>query len=212
MQHHRNQPSCALGRRLLPLLITLLGAGPAQALVPADTTAVIGRILIQRQDVFDQARAPYSSFPYPLLNSLHFTTRTQIIQRELLFKSGQPLDSHLVEESARNLRKFPFLGQVTITSARRGNSRDTVDVVVATEDQWTTNPDVVVDRQGNLSRWGIGLEEENFMGFGKSFKMRFLRSTDRTLWRTIYQDPRLLGSRWSLQAKGIIADDGEMGE
>ena len=41
-------------------------------------------------------------------------TREAIIRRELLFSEGESLDSTLVAESARNLRRLFFLGQVDI--------------------------------------------------------------------------------------------------
>lgn len=194
---------------LLFFLPLLSFGSPARAESPPDTAKVIDEIIIRNLGVFDPEVPRYARFPYTLLNHLHVKTRARVIRRELLFRPGERFNEDLAEESARNLRKFPFLGHVAITPVTQ---RDTVRVIVTTEDQWTTNPDIVIDRRGNLSKLGIGLEEENFLGLGKGLKIRLLTSTDRNLWRVIYEDPRLLGSRYSLKTVGIRASDGSLVE
>ena len=42
-------------------------------------------------------------------------TRIETVKRELLFKVGDPFDSTRIAESARNLRRLPFLSQVRLT-------------------------------------------------------------------------------------------------
>lgn len=177
-----------------------------------DKPQVIGRVTIRNQGVFDSGDPRYTHFPYPLLNQLHLKTRSSIIRREVLFKKGDSFSEDLIEESARNLRQLSFVGHVKIEALHRSNGktqRDTVDLVVNTEDQWTTTPDVLIDRRGGLSRLGIGLEEHNLLGLGKYLNIRYATSTDRTLWRGIYKDPRLLGSQWRLNIRGINSSEGE---
>ena len=193
---------------LLPLALLVLSTHPGRA-TTADSTQVVGRITIQNLGVFDPQVAQYRQFPYPLLNKLHVRTRSGVIRRELLFAPGSRFDQELVEESARNLRKYRFLGHIALVPAVHA---DTVNVTVRTEDQWTTNPDVVIDQQGKIYRRGLGFEEENFLGYGKYFNLRFLTSTDRNLVRVIYNDPRLLGSHQTLHLMGIKTSEGELGE
>ena len=187
-------------------------AGAAHSQMLPDTTATVGRITIDNQNIFDTDDPRYRRFLYPVVNRLHARTKAQVIRRELLFSSGDSYNPAVLEESARNLRKFPFLGAVTLKPVPRSQAADsdTVDIAVTTSDQWTTSPDLVIDSRGNLSRFGIGLEEENLLGFGKYFNLRYVTSTDRTLWRTIYRDPRLLGSRWMLKATGIRSNEGRL--
>ncbi len=196
-------------RHILVLLLLAASSAPAQPL--PDSTAIIGRIFIRNQNIFDMKNSKYNRSFYPLFNRLRFKTRSRVIRRELLFESGERLNAAILEESARNLRRFPFLGSVAINPIPGPHTRsDTVDIVVTTSDQWTTTPDLVVDRRGNLFRLGIGIEEENLLGFGKYFNLRFVTSTDRTLWRTIYKDPRFFGSHWTFDITGIRSNEGKL--
>ena len=75
---------------------------------------VIRGIELNRQEIFDSAEADH--WVERLVNSLHFRTRAQVIQRELLFRVGEPYDSVLVAESARNLRAMGIFRDVRVDS------------------------------------------------------------------------------------------------
>lgn len=175
-------------------------------IVPAPALP-ISHIVIQNHGVFDPSIPRYRRFPYPLLNHLHIKTRPGVIRRELLFAEGQPYDRELIRESERNLRRLAFFNRVQVIPVR---SDTTTGVVVQTEDQWTMTPDIVIDRRGGINRFGLGIEDANFLGLGKAMNLRFLTTSDRTLGRVIYTDPRLLGSRWRLETIGISSSDGAL--
>ena len=50
-------------------------------------------------------------------------TRTEVVQRELLFGVGDLIDSSLVAESERNLRRLPYLGNAGIDLRHHAGSR-----------------------------------------------------------------------------------------
>src|SRR5689334_15479677 len=71
---------------------------------PAPQGKTIGRVLVVNEDVFSQR-----DWYFQLLNFFHRTTRSYILERELLLKPGDRYDQALVEESMRNLQSPPAL-------------------------------------------------------------------------------------------------------
>ena len=69
----------------------------AQAAQDTSKAPVIRGIELVRQEIFDSAEA--TNWVARLSNTLHIRTRPQVIERELLFKVGQPYDSVQVAES-----------------------------------------------------------------------------------------------------------------
>ena len=47
-------------------------------------------------------------------------TRVKTVERELLFEVGDTFDSTRIAESARNLRRLPFLGRIQIIPHSKG--------------------------------------------------------------------------------------------
>jgi len=75
--------------------------------------------------------------PAPLfLNAFHVTSLPHVIAREVLLAVGAPWRQDLVDETARNLRKLDPLS-LALTIAARGNTPQTVRLVVITKDVWS---------------------------------------------------------------------------
>src|SRR5512139_4310964 len=66
--------------------------------------AVIGAILVDARDVFDDADPRENYGLYKLLNKLHIETRQSVIRRQLLFRSGERVSVRVIEEAERLLR------------------------------------------------------------------------------------------------------------
>ena len=119
----------------------------------------IEKITIVRDNVFSNP----DNLVYAWANRLHRVTRETVVQRELLFGVGDVYDPFLLEESERNLRKIGFLGQVDITPKLTSSG---VEIVVHTEDQWTTTAKSYMEMGGNVWWVGGGLSEYNLGGWG----------------------------------------------
>ena len=99
---------------LLAVCCCLLGrTGLAQNVTGPTTGPVIDTIIVQTFNVFDPAEAEANTVAR-IVNGIRFTTRTNVVRRELLFKQGEPLDSALVAETQRNLRALRMFRSVTI--------------------------------------------------------------------------------------------------
>jgi outer membrane protein assembly factor BamA len=133
-------------------------------------------------------------FVYNGANRLHTITKPKVIQRELLFKSGDSLDMELLDETERNLRKSDLYEAVSIEVDSIG--KDSVDIHVKTIDQWSFIPALVIESGGGLLGIGASLEEFNFLGLGKGLYLEVYNESDvGTSWTAGYYDPQVAGKR-----------------
>ena len=88
---------------LRPAVLILSGILAAAPLAGQDgqardsTTGVIRVIRVQRTNIFADSEATY--FMPRFANRFHVTTQAVVVERELLFRVGQPLDSATIAET-----------------------------------------------------------------------------------------------------------------
>ncbi|MEQ1917897.1 MAG: hypothetical protein ABL955_01750, partial [Elusimicrobiota bacterium] len=189
------------GRGLLVLAAMILLARAAGAYRSPEPTpevagTTIAEIRIERVNVFDPTVPGEDIWPFRLANKIHYPTRETIIQRELLFAPGEVWDPLKVIQSERNLRANGSFRHIDILPMRRSDGR--VDAVVRSQDSWTTNPRFSAGTEGGESFFGLGLEEGNLLGYGKSVSFDYGRKGAVTTSSYAYGDPRFLGTRLSL--------------
>lgn len=186
------------------LLVRLSGIASWE---PAPT---IESIEIVVQDVFEDGGVTPDGWAYRLANQLHIETRRNIVRQELLFREGEPLDPEALAQTERNLRALPFLREARVEAfpspSGAGSGRARVRVLVS--DSWSTTPEARLAKVGNEWVWGLGLTEGNLLGRGKQLQALYTADLDREQTFAVYRDPRLLGSRVSLQTLLSAASDG----
>ena len=140
--------------------------------------AVVGKILVDPQDIFDVADPRENYGIYRLLNTLHISTRESVIRRQLLFRSGERVSRQRIEETERLLRANSYLYDVSVrpVALRQG----VVDIEVRTRDTWTLQPGASYSRGGGSNTSGLSLEEKNFLGTGVSVGVGTSSSVDRS--------------------------------
>ncbi|MFU8821001.1 MAG: hypothetical protein ACNA8G_05525 [Gammaproteobacteria bacterium] len=167
--------------------------------------ARIGAVTINAMNIFDLDDPKDDKALFRLMNKLHVRTKDPVIERQLLFDTGEPYLRQRVEESERILRSVDYLydAQITITSC----DAETVNLGVTTRDVWTLQPAISVSRSGGESRIGFDLQDDNFLGRGGS--IRYLRRNDeeRTSTEVGYRDSNLAG-RW-IALDTTIADNSD---
>ncbi len=162
----------------------------------------IRQIRFERMSIFDPNNPNENNKAYLLLNKLHITTRTKVIESQLLFKVGEKIDHKTMEETGRNLRKRKYLTNAYVLPERVCG--DQVDVVVITQDAWAIEPQVTFSRQSSNNQTGFALSDANLFGTGNSFTVGYnenkLRNTvsyefsnpyflnRQIAFRTLYQD------------------------
>ncbi len=179
--------------------------------------AVIGEITVSVREIFDPERPGEDRWVFRLANRLHRTTRPGVIQRLLLFETGDRFDSRLLAESERLLRSQDFLIEGAAVPlcyradaggvAGVGGAAGVVDVGVVTRDVWTTRAAVSVKRSGGVNRSRFELSESSILGLGKELSVQRTSSVDRDTSSIRYRDRNLAGTRGQLEA--LYADNSD---
>src|SRR5207247_10461140 len=105
-------------------------------------------------------------------NRLHVRTRQATVRSQLLIAPRQPWAADRIIESQRLLRDLEFIEPETILSRLVD---DSVDVLVVTHDQWTTQPEVNLERGGGVQYGSAGFTERNLVGLGVAVSGTFRR-------------------------------------
>jgi len=170
---------------------------------PDPTGKIIDRIEIVREDIIAE------SDPWPnFFNWVHVKSRDHVARQEMLVKPGQVYDAQLVQESARNLRQL-FILAVVRTVPCRSSKPGRMVLLVVTKDLWSLRINMVFSQVGSaVQAFESFPTEHNFLGRNKRLSLHFRLSQfdltegtirDGWLLGQLYVDPRLLGSRLSLQ-------------
>ncbi|HEU4649036.1 MAG TPA: hypothetical protein VFS33_08255, partial [Gemmatimonadales bacterium] len=168
-----------------------------------DSTRVIRGIEIERHGVFEPGEA--QNWLIRAGNALHATTRRHIVERELLVRPGEPLDSARLAETARNLRALGIFRRVLIDSVRTDSG---LVLRVVTKDGWSTHPKFDFSTAGGQTAYSIGVEEVNLFGNAAYGAIAFADNPDRSTVTALFRQPRLFASRIYLQAGIQARSDG----
>ena len=96
--------------------------------------ARIGAIRVTPGPIFDPTDPEEDKALFRLADSLHARTRPGVIERALLFKTGDLMSVAVMEESERVLRTARYLHEVKIRPVAYRDG--VVDIEVATQDTW----------------------------------------------------------------------------
>ena len=182
------------------------------AVDPNPAGKVIGQVVVVNQEVFSR-----HDWRFRALNVLHRTTRAEILERELLFSSGQVWDEALAEESVRNLQApaplffsdgtryaAPQLSSVVAIVPVVSATPGVVDALVVTRDLWSLRFNTDFKFQKNtLSMLITSLSENNLLGWRKNLAAGFQLDQGRMGIGPTYSDPNIAGTRLMLLASGM---------
>ena len=155
--------------------------------------ARIGRIFLDKENVFDPSREDEDRFLYRLANRWHILTRDSVIRQQLLFREGDLYVERLLAESARILRRNDYLYTAVVEPLQYADG--TVDVVVRTRDLWTLIPGISVSRSGGENKSRVSLSESNLLGRGARIRLSYMDDVDRESTNFEFSDENL-GHSW----------------
>ncbi|HEY7586340.1 MAG TPA: hypothetical protein VH866_07520 [Candidatus Deferrimicrobiaceae bacterium] len=209
----------APGTRAILLVFSafcLLSAFPAPAFgadeqVPSDEEllsrgATIGEILIRTENIFDIADPREDNRLFRLANRLHMRTRRSTVANQLLFKTGDPYNRRILDESARILRsnRYFYDARIRPVAYRDGH----VDIEVLTRDVWTLRPGFSFERKGGRNSTSIDFEETNFLGRGSRISFERSSTPERDTNSMEFGDEHLFGTWWRTALLLSESDDG----
>jgi outer membrane protein assembly factor BamA len=199
----------------MALLLALPGAAKAQPVVQplpsfAELEAAgarIGVVRILNRDIFDTDDPKEDYRVFRAVNALHIQTREGVIERALLFKSGEPLVARLIEESERVLRTTRYLYDVNLRVAAWHDG--VADIDVETRDTWTLDPGISISRSGGANSTGINLREYNLLGTGIAVSVGRSSNVDRSGNEFQISNDRAFGTWTSLNYSRASNSDGQ---
>jgi hypothetical protein len=182
-------------RRLVTLACVLAAPGSALRLGAQDSIAtaprrVVRRIEVVRQDVYDSSEATF--WTRRTANQLHVRTQMRVVNRELLLREGDLLDSAKAAETGRNLRRLQVFRDVIVDTSSDGST-----LRVTTKDGWSTRPYATLRSVGGQRLISAGLFENNLFGLAATLDLRFVQDPDRSLLRVAVGAPRIISNRIS---------------
>lgn len=182
-------------------MLALVGLSVARPGVASAQT--IHAVEIQRHDVFsgDVARTFYGR----IANTLHITTRDAAIRREILLRPGQPYDSALVAEGARNLRRLGVFRQVRVDTVTRDSG---LVLRYTTDDGWSTKADFRFGSTGSEVTWTLGAYEDNLLGTAGQLAFEHKKTPDRSTNTFLFQRSRLIANKVFVRTEYVAKSDG----
>ena len=139
---------------------------------------------------------------------IHGLERTdeQVIRRELLFAEGDVLDSTRVAETARNLRRLLFIGEVHI---RLLDHPEGVEVTVSVGDLYSRTLSPLISGQIDELSFGVVALDYNFRGRGQRLRLILENQAISGPWaELLFAEPRLGGSRRALAVQLATGAEG----
>ncbi|MEE9332946.1 MAG: BamA/TamA family outer membrane protein [Granulosicoccaceae bacterium] len=180
---------------------------PIDSSTASETRTIVGEITINANDIFDLKLSGETKYIHRFGNRFHKQTRAEVIEQQLLFKSGDAFDLAKIVESERLLRQNDYLKSATITVVERcGNA---IKISVTTRDHWSLIPKILYKRTGGESRAGIEVTEANLFGSGKELTFSFEQGVERDQTILEYRDKHVFGSRRQLTLQRQDNTDGE---
>jgi hypothetical protein len=157
---------------------------PAES-IPSDEElaaegAVIGEIVIRNENIFDLSDPKENNWLFRLANGIHVKTQPWVIRGQLLFRTGDPYDRRLLEESERNLRANRYFYDASIRPIRFRDGR--VDVEVLTRDVWTLRLGFRFGREGGANTLQFNVGELNLFGTGIGLVISEASTPDRNIY------------------------------
>jgi hypothetical protein len=196
------QDPAAIGRR----------SGQLADLPPADELerrgAIVGRVVVEVDDVFDEDDPREDRALYRLANKLHLDTRDDTVLAQVLLQPGDRYSVQQAEETARILRDKRYLYDAVVEPMAYDSGTNTVDLMVRVRDVWSLSPGIGVGRSGGTNKTRARIVDENFLGRGQYVALGYTSTVDRSGLSVDFRDQNLFRSWWGIDAGYTDSSDG----
>ncbi|MBS7787711.1 hypothetical protein KIH23_10415 [Flavobacterium sp. CYK-55] len=136
---------------------------------------IIRKIYIKTLDPFGYSVSDTAQKPRKRIlkagNALHMKTRDFAIHNLLMIKENEPLDSLLLRESERLIRRQRYIRSVAVIVQRVSKKSDSVDVYIRALDAWSLVPEMNL----TTSKSVFTVKERNFLGTGHEFSNTYTK-------------------------------------
>ena len=128
------------------------------------------------------------------INKVHRDTRSHIIERNLLFETGDRVDPYQLADNERILRQFTTLRDARIYLSPSKDNDNEVDVVVVTQDVGSIG---VSGSFGSFRKFRVDVFDVNILGLAKQLQLSYFQSTasiPKNGFEVRLRDPNFLGT------------------
>ncbi len=143
-------------------------------------------------DAFDDSRSytRLDSALYSILNSIHIETRESVVRKLLLFDRGDSVNLYQLIESERFLRDQSYISDAKILHVKGTGGENILRVY--TSDNWTLTLPVSLEHPGEEWYYGIGIQENNFLGMGQTLGIYYGHNEFRDMFSLRYENSHFL--------------------
>lgn len=166
----------------------------------------IGQIDVVVDNVFDLKDPKEDTWYARTADALHINTHDKAVREQLLIAPGDKIDARRIYESERKLRALSYLRFADLVPVACDG--DSVEVEAHVKDAWSLKLDLSFNHVGGQSNLSASFEDVNFLGTGKTLLVGHQSDIQRSSNQVSYQDPALLGSRWTLATTYAHLSDG----
>ncbi len=198
---------CVVAALLAPVPVRAQGAAASDSLVAAPTGRIVRRIVLEPHDIFDPAPRGRLHRAYEVVNALHVRTRPGTLRTALVLREGAPWTRPAADETMRKLRALGFLLPDSLAYTEVGE--DSVDVRIATHDNWTTSPELNLESAGGQQYGSFSFNERNLLGMGTSVDLSYRQDPAGISRSASVSDDALIGSH---VRAGFTAGNGASGD
>lgn len=153
----------------------------------------VDSIAVENGDAFDDSKA-YSwadSLVYEIGNVVHIETRKSVVEKLVLFDVGDTVNLYELIESEKNLRNQAYIADAHIFREISPEGKNIIHV--KTSDTWTLTIPLSVERPSDGPLYyGIGVWENNFLGFGQTIGIYYSHDEFRDRFMGLYNNSNFL--------------------
>ncbi len=138
-------------------------------------------------DTLQKATSKFGKF----VNKMHRDTRAQIVNKNLLFEVGDPVDPYQLADNERVLRQFITLRDARIYLSPSKEGPKLVDVTVVTQDVASIGAS---GDYSSMQKFRIDVYDINILGYAKQLQISYFRNSTEAPnngYEITYRDPNL---------------------
>ena len=143
-------------------------------------------------------------------NALHWKTRAEVVELDLLFRVGDPCDPARLRETERLLRARPYLRSADVIAAATADGG--VDVFVETRDELSLGGRLRIGAGGDSPFKHVSLGEENLLGGGIGVQAQYTDVGRRASYYADFDQPHFLGRREEVELEAGKSEVGPVAE
>jgi len=170
--------------------------------------AVVGRIAIEVDRIFNEADPLENRALYRLANRLHRHTRDDTIRAQVLLKTGEPYSVQRAQETARILRGRNYLYDAAVELTGYNPETNIVELLVRVRDVWSLSLGIGLSRSGGTNKSAVRVSDQNFLGRGQYLAVGYTSTVDRSGVFLDFRDQNLFQSWWAVDAAYTDSSDG----